>query len=211
MQAPGSSRGGRRVRSADQGDSLYQASWMLPSPEGLLSASASRRSGLRSRSLASCSRCLRASGVSRSRPLMIRCGRRRRLKLGAGVATLARSAFASGYAGVGVAPFFMGRSCGGGAGADAQGGSRPTAVPMRSASAASISDPGPSLETLHHMYMQCAVGRGALRWLAGLWGLVRPGGFRCRRMRGCGWRMISPSGSRRLSWSRCGGYCVSPC
>jgi hypothetical protein len=36
-------------------------------------------------------------------------------------------------------------------------------------------DPRP-LETLHHMYMQCAVGRGALRWLAGLWGLIDPGG-----------------------------------
>lgn len=32
------------------------------------------------------------------------------------------------------------------------------------------------LETLHHMYMQCAVGRGALKWLAGLWGLIDPGG-----------------------------------
>ncbi len=36
-------------------------------------------------------------------------------------------------------------------------------------------DPKP-LETLYHMYMQCAVGRGALRWLAGLWGLIDPGG-----------------------------------
>ncbi len=36
-------------------------------------------------------------------------------------------------------------------------------------------DPRP-LETLYHMYMQCSVGRGALKWLAGLWGLVDPGG-----------------------------------
>ncbi len=36
-------------------------------------------------------------------------------------------------------------------------------------------DPKP-LETLHHMYTQCAVGKGALKWLAGLWGLIDPGG-----------------------------------
>jgi hypothetical protein len=26
------------------------------------------------------------------------------------------------------------------------------------------------------MFLQCAVGRGALKWLAGLWGLIDPGG-----------------------------------
>jgi hypothetical protein len=36
-------------------------------------------------------------------------------------------------------------------------------------------DPRP-LETLQHMFFECAVGQGALKWLAGLWGLLDPGG-----------------------------------
>ena len=33
------------------------------------------------------------------------------------------------------------------------------------------------LETLHHLFVDCPVGKGALRWLVSLWGVIDPGGM----------------------------------
>lgn len=175
VQAPGSSTGGRRVRAADQGDSLYQAAWMLPSPE---------RAPVRQR-------------VEAQRAAVAQPREMQQLPPGVGPITapvVDDTAWPKGP------PQAWGRAwqrlhhprlpratrvfgwrllhgalmCGG------------VRVPMLRGAVAlqqclceaqccEHQDPRP-LETLHHMYMQCAVGRGALKWLAGLWGLIDPGG-----------------------------------
>ena len=175
FQAPGSSTGGRRIRSEDQEGSLYQASWMLPSPE---------RAHVRQR-------------VGAQQAAVTHLREMQRVREGAGPATgpvVDDSAWPVGV------PQAWGKAwqrlrhprlpratrvlgwrvlhgalmCGG------------VRVPMArgmpelqqclcQAPCCEYQDPRP-LETLYHMYMQCAVGRGALRWLAGLWGLIDPGG-----------------------------------
>jgi hypothetical protein len=173
QQAPGTSRG--TIRSADQGGDLYQASWMLPSPE---------RDPVRQRVEA------QRAAVTQLRELQQQAPHQGQA-MGPAVddtvwQVAAPQPWGRAWARVHhrrvprATQVFGWRLL---HGALMCGGVR---VPMIRlvqelqgctchAPCCQYTDPKP-LETLHHMYMQCAVGRGALKWVAGLWGLIDPGG-----------------------------------
>jgi hypothetical protein len=176
LQAPGSNGGGRRVRAADQDGRLYLESWMLPSPER---EPVRQRIALQ-RAAVTQLRELQQSRVAGEGPVQVPVVDDSAWPVGppqmwAGVwkrlhhRRLPRATRVFGWR-----VLHGALMCGG------------VRVPMLQGVAALQQclceapccqhlDPRP-LETLHHMYMQCAVGRGALKWLAGLWGLIDPGG-----------------------------------
>lgn len=175
QQAPGNSRGTIRVRSADQGGSLYLASWMLPSPE---------RDPVRQRVEA------HQAAVTQLRELQQQAPGQGQV-MGPVVddtvwPVAAPQAWGRAWARVHhrrvprATQVFGWRLL---HGALMCGGVRVPMVRLVQelqrcacfAPCCQYVDPKP-LETLHHMYTQCAVGKGALKWLAGLWGLIDPGG-----------------------------------